>query len=68
MLRNRVSAPQKAQVACFLFSAFVYLAALGLSCSAWGPDLGIRTLSRGVWDLVPQPEVEPGPCIGSMES
>ena len=41
---------------------FIYLAALGLSCSMW--DLfscGMRTLSWGMWDLVPWPRLEPGP-------
>ena len=45
----------------FFQHLFVYLAALGLSCSTWDPDFGIRTLSCGVWDLVPQPGIEPGP-------
>ena len=62
MLRNCVSAPQKAQVAFSFFSIYlsVHLAALGLNCSTWDPDFGIRTLSC-VWDLVPQPGIEPGP-------
>ena len=45
----------------FFQHLFVYLAALGLSGSTWDPDFGIRTLSCGVWDLVPQPGIEPGP-------
>ena len=30
--------------------------------------LGIFDLRYGVWDLVPWPQIKPGPCIGSMES
>ena len=39
---------------------FIYLAVLGLSCRMW-------TLSCDMWDLVPQPGIEPGhPALGML--
>ena len=60
---------------CFIF---IYLAALGLSCSSWALISSLQregsfscdlwTLSWDIRDLVPWPGIEPGPLIESFES
>ena len=41
-------------IPCSVLCVFIYLAALGLSCSMWNLfSCGMRTLSWGMWDLVP---------------
>ena len=60
---------------CFMF---IYLAALGLSCTTWALrsslrregsfSCGLWTLSWDIRDLVPWPGIEPRPLIGSLES
>ena len=56
----------------FFFLIFICLAAPGLRCSTWdllplACELSCHMQTR-MWGLVPGPEMEPGPQIGSMKS
>ena len=45
------------------------MAALGLSCGTWDLHCGMRDLlvEAGMWDLVPQPGIEPrSPALGAL--
>ena len=62
----------------FLFLVFVYLAALGPNCSAWGLQSSLQhvgSLAAACEFLVvvcgiqfPNQALNPGPCIGSLKS
>ena len=43
----------------FILYLFIYLAVLCLPCGTWDLHCGMQTLRGSVWDLVPQPGIEP---------
>ena len=52
----------------FLKYLFIILAVLGLSFGSHNLHWSIKTLSCGLWDLVPRPGIKPGPPILGAQS